>query len=355
MTDLSRAEAPSPEDETPEGEPPEGEPTTAAVAEDLAAAMARPPTPDDVRAAYVWLLGRPVESEEAVASNLGHPSLAELRRVLMSSKEFSDAYVQSGASVAGRWVAVEAVEDRLLWLDLNDQVVSAGVMNRSWKPAETALVRSILKPGDVCIDGGANIGWFSVTAADCVGRFGRVLAYEPVDPIRARLERSVKANGWSAVVTVSDVALWDERGSGWLADSPEPGNPGHSWVSAEPGVYNRKSVEFRRLDDIADTSSLALIKLSVEGAEYKALRGAERTLRTLSPVVLAEFNPPMLRQVSDATGADLLDLMSGHGYACRLISPEGADDSEPGGARAVTAEELQALDEGRTYSLLFTR
>ena len=63
-----------------------------------------------------------------------------------------------------------------------DQFVSRRIREHGvWEPYETSLVLRLLQPGDVFVDVGANIGYFSVLAASLVGDAGKVFAFEP-DP-----------------------------------------------------------------------------------------------------------------------------------------------------------------------------
>src|SRR3954447_5078874 len=67
------------------------------------------------------------------------------------------------------------------------------------------LIRRVLRPGDHFVDCGANIGYFTLAAAACVGASGRVDAFEP-DPLnRARLEANLAANGSPAQIHVHAV------------------------------------------------------------------------------------------------------------------------------------------------------
>jgi len=74
------------------------------------------------------------------------------------------------------------------------------------------IIRKLLRPGDTFVDGGANIGYFSLIAAKAVGPAGRVHAFEPQPDNRRRLEEHVAMNSLSKVVTIHPVALSDARG-----------------------------------------------------------------------------------------------------------------------------------------------
>ena len=67
----------------------------------------------------------------------------------------------------------------------------------TYEPPVQQALADCLKPGDVVLDVGANVGFIAVIAAKLVGPAGRVVAFEPV-PENARLvRRNARLNGLS--------------------------------------------------------------------------------------------------------------------------------------------------------------
>lgn len=157
------------------------------------------------------------------------------------------------------------------------------------------------------IDGGANIGIWSLALAK---HFAAVLAFEPVrfsfENLRERIEAAKAHN-----VYPLQHALYD-RQCAMLMEAPpkrsastayfgkvcEPGTPG--WVQAIP-------IDLMPLDDVG------LIKLDLEGAELRALVGAEKTLSKHQPIVIVERVEKQLQRYGD-TGNDLHAWMIEHRY-----------------------------------------
>src|SRR5437763_10402049 len=77
-----------------------------------------------------------------------------------------------------------------------------------WEPHLSGFVRGRLGPGDVFVDVGANSGWYTVLAAQCVGPDGGGVAIEPsaaiVDRLRTQIERNHLANVRVVEEAVSD-------------------------------------------------------------------------------------------------------------------------------------------------------
>jgi FkbM family methyltransferase len=169
------------------------------------------------------------------------------------------------------------------------------------------LLRRLLKPGHHFVDCGANIGYFTLAAARCVGPGGRVDAFEP-DPInRGRLEAHLAGNGAPANVRVHALALSDTTGQATLYHPTEPSrNHGEASLFAAAGAATTAyTVATARLDQQLDRPP-NLIKMDIEGAELMALKGMTAYLRaTAQPMLVIEHNPESAAGAGHCSG-DLL-------------------------------------------------
>jgi len=155
-----------------------------------------------------------------------------------------------------------------------------------WAAREGAIadcLRRLLKPGDVFVDAGANMGLFTVIAARLVGPAGRVYAFEMMADTAASLRRNVDLNGATNVVVI-ERALSDTAGRTIRATVP-----GVQWGAASIArVYDgaAQDVETTTLDHaLSEISYVCLIKMDLEGAELAALRGAAMTLMRTGAVI----------------------------------------------------------------------
>lgn len=198
-----------------------------------------------------------------------------------------------------------------------------GVMEES----EVAVWRAVLRPGDDVVDGGANLGYWSLVAAHLVGPRGRVYAFEPVPPTADALERNVAASGTGAV-RVARAALAAEPGEVVLhlySDDPCAGN---SSVGAVPGLQSTGSTTAPAVTLDAflagEGAAPVLVKLDVEGSETAALRGGAALLAgEHPPVVTCEWHE------TAAVGAgthprEWMELLRAAGYAFYLPTGRGA-------------------------------
>jgi FkbM family methyltransferase len=181
------------------------------------------------------------------------------------------------------------VHGRRLQLDITD---ATGRMPHFYKtPYEEAVTDAIvtaLRPGDVFLDVGANIGYFTVLAAQVVGPAGLVVAFEPHEGAREMLETIVLRNEMTPRVEIVPLALADAAGEATLF--VDEGVSMHSTI--EPSLSPMRHVAALRPDHVVGMTTLddwmasrpglarrvRCVKIDVEGAEARVLAGMPRLL-----------------------------------------------------------------------------
>jgi FkbM family methyltransferase len=155
-----------------------------------------------------------------------------------------------------------------------------------WEPNLTSWLEARLRPGDVFVDVGANVGYFTVLSSRLVGASGRIVSIEPSPLTNTVLRRNIAANGGENV-RVENVAAFDSSGEVVVFGASERIVGGTTldpdwadrWafdtqvsVSAEP-LSNLLS------DD--EVARAAVLKIDVEGSELQVLEGMEPILPRL--------------------------------------------------------------------------
>lgn len=186
---------------------------------------------------------------------------------------------------------------------------------------DVALCCRILQPGDAFVDGGANLGMFSLPAASRVGPAGRVLAFEPVPGTAARLRENAALNGFTWL-EVREEAL---AGSGAEREFVMLGGDAAGLSGFTPG--HREGAEVRRvravtLDAVVGDRPVRLVKLDLEGAEVEALRGGASVLARQRPDLLLEVVPEQLERAGSSAG-ELFQLLRAAGYRISWVAPDG--------------------------------
>jgi FkbM family methyltransferase len=142
------------------------------------------------------------------------------------------------------------------------------------------LFNTLIKPGDVVFDVGANVGYYTLLSSVLVGPEGKVFAFEPLPRNLALLRRHVEMNNLTNV-TVFAGAVSDRNGTA------------HFDAGAIPEMAHlsdRGEIEVRTftLDSLLaeGVPTPAVMKIDVEGAEIDVLNGARGMIEMRHPAMM---------------------------------------------------------------------
>jgi FkbM family methyltransferase len=188
------------------------------------------------------------------------------------------------------------------------QIESYGI----YEDSLTEAFLHLIKPGQVVVDIGMHLGYYTTLFATLVGAEGQVHAFEPTPSTRAIAQQNVQP---FAQVTVHPEAVWSsvqtlsfrDYGPEWMAFN--------SFTRAkldhvpEPKIF---SVQTITLDRFRETLSrpVALLKIDAESAERQILDGGKELLRTDQPLISLEVGD------ADQPGASrsLVEYLQDAGY-----------------------------------------
>lgn len=190
------------------------------------------------------------------------------------------------------------VVDTLPWGDrfvLNlERAVDRQIYLRRFEPMETKIVSAMVERGSVCIDVGANIGYYTALMADCVGDDGYVVAFEPGRQIQPWLSVNLDMNKRADRVIVLDKAVSNVEGDVVFYEC-EDAAYSSTLVGATDYVSERRhyNVETVGLDtavaELGFMDRVSMIKIDVEGGEAPVIAGAGRLLARSKPVLMVEY------------------------------------------------------------------
>ena len=192
---------------------------------------------------------------------------------------------------------------------------------RAWKAyedrAERRLIASVLSPGSIVVDAGANIGVYSEFLSKCVGNEGMVHSFEPSPDNFTRLQAAVAD---LPNVRANQLAVGDTTGEQLLYVSGVL-NVDHRTYPVERESRSTISVCSTRLDDYFKLNQrVDFIKLDIQGYELHALQGAKRILNDNPKIrLLLEFWPHGLRSAGSSAKA-LFAFLKDYGFTVFAIN-----------------------------------
>lgn len=210
---------------------------------------------------------------------------------------------------------------------------------RHWINWDKRLYLSLIKPGSIVLDIGANTGTHTVMFSHLVGKSGRVLAFEPVPASFERLRETLRRRSRFSNVSTFQLAVGNPASRRQETVIRVPGDD-LTWASLKihtDGSWKKRSdtreysCSITSID--AETSEAPLprldfVKIDVEGGELDALKGAARTLSQHRPLVYCEVYEKWTAAFG-YTSAELFAFVRSLGYL-------GARVIREGGVRALT-------------------
>lgn len=149
-----------------------------------------------------------------------------------------------------------------------------------------ALYNQIVAPGEIVVDGGANIGWHAAPLARRVGPHGLVIAFEPVPLLFKELERNVGG----LAVELHQLALSDSDGTASFVVDDKTTALSHirHHFDKPGGGKSEIVVETATIDNVVKSRKIDFIKLDLEGADFLAILGARATISSGRPPIIFE-------------------------------------------------------------------
>lgn len=214
-------------------------------------------------------------------------------------------------AILGMFKIKGTIEGCKLYLDSKTALNLATFADK--KRPDLEIIKKYVRPGNIVIDLGANIGLHTIVAAKQAGGSGRVYAFEPDPRNFNSLKRNVSLNGLLNII-VERLGVSNINGErDFYLDKQD--FTMHS-LHNPPGAKRQQiKIKLVRLDDyFKNDSRIDFIKIDVEGAEYGAVSGMLSLLQKNKTVkLLTEFNPPSLQHAGTQPAA-YLELLTKNGF-----------------------------------------
>lgn len=191
---------------------------------------------------------------------------------------------------------------------------------------ETKYLTNALKAGDICLDVGANVGYYANLFSSLVGGGGRVVAVEPVSRNVRLIELASALNGTEDILEVCCVAASDEKKM--LHFSLEEDSSYASVQSRSGSNSCSKVVECIRLDALCSDLGIHkvdVLKMDIEGWEFQALVGFDAVLvdpqRRPRLMMVELFSPHLMKYGNSIDG--ILEYLKPFGYRAYVLNRVG--------------------------------
>ena len=184
-----------------------------------------------------------------------------------------------------------------------------------YEPIQTQIVKKYVKEGDVVLDIGANIGYYTLLFAQLVGSKGRVFSFEP-DPVNFDLLRkSVDLNGYQNV-TLIQKAVSNKNGKLELHIGKENRAINRIYDAGMSDTEDSIEIDTILLDDYFKDHGLKIdfAKIDVEGSESGVIEGMSSILKKSKNLkIMTEFDPFLMKKFG-VDAANYIQLLLEHGF-----------------------------------------
>lgn len=184
------------------------------------------------------------------------------------------------------------------------------------------FIEGFLISGDTFVDIGAHIGLHSIAAAKVVGKYGKIMSFEPTPSTFECLKENIELNGFHNVIHPKPHAVSGGEGvRPFVVRKNSTLNSlfGEPWLNqgAEKAVLEVETVSLATA--MKDLNKIALIKIDAEGSEFEIVNGGKSWLREFPDVgLVVEFGPSNFL-AAGVKPSDFLDLLDSLEFEYKVI------------------------------------
>ena len=191
-----------------------------------------------------------------------------------------------------------------MYVDAKDMGISPHlIMDGYWESWITKLLAQIVQPGFICIDIGANFGYFSILMSELSGTTGKTYAIEP-NPQIAELLRSTRfVNGGK--FEVIETAISDKKGEATLTINDRELGGGTIKKNELKKGRSQVAVQTISVDELIKEKNMGradIIKMDVEGVEPMVFEGMKETIAANPQIqIIIEYSPSLYEDAQKFT------------------------------------------------------
>lgn len=194
---------------------------------------------------------------------------------------------------------------------------------------EIAYILNTVRAGETVLDIGANIGFYTLALAQCVGATGRVIAFEPGPLSFGLLTANTMINNYRNVTLVNKAVGAKPGRAFYYSDATAESGSAIGSIDLEyDHPRTRIELDVITLDDYFGNTapSIDYIKMDIEGSEYAALHGMQRLLTANRDIRMTIEYAPYQILWRDTDLAEFLCFVRGMGFRIHDLAL-GPDDA----------------------------
>lgn len=212
------------------------------------------------------------------------------------------------------------LDDREIFVNPNDKGLSTElIVFGSHEPKTTEFIKKYVKKNMVCLDVGANIGYYSTLFSNLIGNEGKIISIEP-SPINFQyLKQNLELQNLKNFILLN-IACGD---SNKQVDFHLNQSGNKSKIVSDENSDNIISIEVKTLDELSKDLKLEQIdflKIDVEGYEWEFINGSKKTIEKFKPTIQIEFHRSIGKKLKE-----IIDFLILNNYKI-IFNDIGGDD-----------------------------
>ena len=220
-----------------------------------------------------------------------------------------------------------------LYLRLSDPGLSRDLAIRGTREEQLKfIIDKEVGPGNVILDVGANIGYYSIMLANIVGSNGKIYALEPEPTNYQTLKKNITLNKLENIIEPYQMGASDTNSPRFLYRSKYSNM--HSFILPENDILDIKNpksqieIKMTNLSDfISNKEAIDMLRMDIEGYEVEVLLGLQNAIKnnTWTGKILFECH---FKKYNEAHSIkNKLEFLFNNGYKTRYVT--STDELKP--------------------------
>ena len=242
------------------------------------------------------------------------------------------------------------VQEHEMYLDPSDSLRLS--TNGVFEPYTTEVIKQNISNGDLVMDIGANIGYFTLIMAKGIKENGKVFSFEPEPKNFELLKKNVETNNYSNVI-LEKKAIGNKTGTTKLYLADRKNNIFSSGMhrifrsDLVSQIPDPISINIIKLDDYLQDlkfiKKIRLIKIDVEGAEFDVLKGMNKILDENKEIeIVMEFSSENLEDYG-SNAYDVVNFLMNKGFKLSVINEVEKRMEEVTGIKEIIDSEAKKI------------